>query len=474
MLILGGGDLRGVNILISGDTGTSPDAEVDDAELAAGHAAASYVNGLIRGPAGPMHPRPPEEQRRRGVERIARMRRFLEALHNPQLDLPVVLVAGTSGKGSVAVKIAAGLQTAGYSAGLHITPYLQTPLEKFWLNGSLARPGELADLIDWIRPTVERLTQADPNQPPTYGMVWVALTFEYFRRAGVEALVLEVGAGGRFDLTNVSEPLLSVITTVGLDHEKSLGPSIADIAWHKAGVLRPAAPLVIGDMPDPARDVVINDAERLRAPIARASTPNQGDFRVTNDAIAATALEMLAARGFGRVNQLALEASRATSLPGRYELMPSIDGAPVILDGAHNPDKAAALADLRRRAAPAEPLVLVLGTVGYRRPQNILRPLLPLAYAWIATEPRVLGKPPTPATVTARAGHDLGAPAAAVEPNPMRALDHALSICPSGGHVLVAGSLYLAGNLRSRWYPTQDVEQQRTMWPLRHTERAYG
>jgi dihydrofolate synthase/folylpolyglutamate synthase len=447
---------------------------VSEEELAGWHAAARYVNGLIRGSAGPARQRTPTEQRQVGPERIARMRRFLEALQNPHDDLPVVLVAGTSGKGSVAVKIAAGLREAGYHTGLHVTPYLQTPLEKFWLDGQLARPSELTDLIAWIRPTVERLTQADPAQPPTYGMVWVALTFEYFRRAGVDALVLEVGAGGRFDLTNVGMPLLSVITTVGLDHEKSLGPSLADIAWHKAGVMRPGVPTVISDMPAAARAIVTNEARRIRASVATVTPMRDGDFRAANDAISAAALRALAGRGFHRIDESAVEVSRTASLPGRYEVMPPANGARVVLDGAHNPDKAAALADLRRREVGADPMVLVLGTVGYRSPKEILGPLLPLASAWVATEPQVFGKPPTPAGVTARAGRDLGFPAVAEMPEPAAALDLAFDLHPPDGHVLVAGSLYLAGNLRSRWYPTLDVERQRTMWPLRDTECADG
>ena len=151
--------------------------------------------------------------------------------------------------------------------------------------------------------------------------------------------------------------------------------------------------------------------------------------------------------------------------------MPSNGGAAVILDGAHNPDKARALAALWRRESP-DGGVLVAGTVGYRSPGAVLAPLWPTVQTWIATEPQVLGKPPTPAALAARAGSDAGAPPAAAEPDPLRALDRALAICPPGGRVLVAGSLYLAGNLRSRWYPTEDVERQRTMWPLRHT--AHG
>ena len=306
-----------------GDPARRSNAPVGEAELAAGRAAAAEINSLIRGPAGPTQFRPPGEQRQRGRERLARMRRFLEALGNPQAHMPVVLVAGTSGKGSVAVKIAEGLRAAGYSAGLHVTPYLQTPLEKFWLDGQLARPGELADLAAWVRPVVER---ADPREPPTYGMVWVALTFEYFRRAGVDALVLEVGAGGRFDLTNVCDPLLNVITTVGMDHEKSLGPSLADIAWHKAGIARPGVPTVVGGMPAPARAVVIDELQRAGAPCIDARTTALADFRTTNDGLADAALEALAASGFSRIDRAAYDAAHAAALPGRYERMPSDDG----------------------------------------------------------------------------------------------------------------------------------------------------
>lgn len=448
------------------DPRCGPTARVDQQELAAGLEAAAYINGLIRGPAGPTQPRPHSDQRRRGRERLVRMRRFLDELGNPQAGLPVVLVAGTSGKGSVAVKVAEGLRAAGYSTGLHVTPYLQTPLEKFWLDGRLARPGELADLAAWVRPVVER---ADPLQPPTYGMVWVALTFEYFRRARVDALVLEVGAGGRFDLTNVCDPLLNVITTVGMDHEKSLGPSLADIAWHKAGIARPGVPTVIGQMPPPAREVVLDEVKRVGAPLIEAGPTAPDDFRASNDHLAGTVLDALAATGFARIDGGACDVARGGALPGRYERMPSLNGLAVILDGAHNPDKARALADLWRRQCSPEAGVLVAGTVGYRSPAAVLAPLWPTVKAWIATEPQVLGKPPTPAAVAAQAGSDAGYPAVAAEPDPLQAIDRALAICPPGGRVLVAGSLYLAGNIRSRWYPTEAIERQRTMWPLRHT-----
>ena len=437
-------------------------ATVGEAEIAAGRAAGCYLNSLIRGAAGPARPLKRQEQCELGRERLARMRRFLDMLKNPQADLRVVLVAGTSGKGSVAVKIAGGLLAAGYATGLHAKPYLQTPLEKLWFDGRLARPGELAELVAWIRPAVE-----GARQRPTPGMVWVALTFEYFRRAKVDALVLEVGVGGRFDLTNVAAPILSVITTVGLDHEKSLGPRLTDIAWHKAGVARPRVPTVIGEMSKPVRAVVLDELQCTGAPVIETHTIATGDFRATNDRLAEVALDALAARGFQRIDRSARDAARAAVLPGRYERMPSREGATVILDGAHNPDKARALATLWLREGPRGG-VLVAGTVGGRSPAKVLAPLWQAVDAWIATEPQVLGKPATPATVTAQAGATVGAPPAAAEPDPLRAMHRALAICPPGGRILVAGSLYLAGNLRSHWYPTADIERQRTMWPQRH------
>ena len=185
---------------------TRDDSPVTDAEIAAGHAAVGYVNGLIQGPAGPTTQRTLEQSIQSGERRLGRFRRFLATLGNPQDGLRCVHVGGTSGKGSVAAKLAAGLSAAGLRTGLHCTPYLQTAIEKFECDGRLARPSELVELVDWIRPYVDRFAATDPDGPPTYGMVWVALTLEYFRRAGVDIAVMEVGAGGRFDLTNVVQP----------------------------------------------------------------------------------------------------------------------------------------------------------------------------------------------------------------------------------------------------------------------------
>ena len=445
-----------------------------EAEIAEGERAEAYVNGLIRGPAVPSRQRTPEEAIQIGRRRMGHMRRFLERLGNPHEGLRVVHVGGTSGKGSVAAKIAAGLTAGGYRSGLHCTPYLQTPLEKFLCDGRVARPGELAELVAWVRPAVQAMARDDPAGRPTYGMVWVALTFEYFRRRAVDFLVLEVGAGGRFDLTNVGTPVLAVITTVGLDHLRSLGGTLENIAWHKAGIYKPDVPALVGTVPAEARRVLVEQAAWVGAPLTEAREISGGsvDFRQANTALARAALTCLGALGYGGLDDRAQAATGTAELPGRFERMP--DPEHVLLDGAHNPDKARALARVLRGYAEGRPVVLVAGVVGYRSAGDVLAPLLPLAETWIATEPRVLGKPPAPAASVGIDGAALGRPPAAEVADPRAALRLALRMCSPGGLVIVAGSLYLVGNVRERWYPTEAVVRQRTLWPeqpegLRHT-----
>jgi dihydrofolate synthase/folylpolyglutamate synthase len=452
----------------------APAIDVD--EIVAGEQAAAYINGLIRGPAAPSRSRSHTQAVDVGRRRMERMRRFLRRLGDPHLQLRVVHVGGTSGKGSVATKIAAALSADGQHSGLHVTPYLQTPLEKLWVDGRLARPGDLAELVDWIKPHVRAAAHDDPDGPPTYGMVWVALTFEYFRREAVDVLVLEVGAGGRFDLTNVVRPVLSVVTSVGLDHRKTLGGTLESIAWHKAGIFKPGIPAVIGRVPGPAARVLEAEAARVGAALIRVldgDGPASG-FPGANTALAQRALGELQRMGLAVAGEAARDAAGTATPPGRFERMPDV--ADIVLDGAHNADKAAALRGLLDAYAAGRPVVMVAGVVGYRGVAEILAPLLPGVQAWVASEPRVFGKAPAPVERVAQVGASLGRPASAQVPDPRGALRQALRILPDDGVLLVAGSLYLVGNVRTRWYPTEAVVRTRSMWPaaaatmpLRHT-----
>ena len=437
------------------------DTQVDDAEFKAGRAASRYINSLISGPASPTKRRNRQQSVVVGQHRMARFRRFLMLLGNPQEAVRYVHVGGTSGKGSVAAKVAAGLTTSGLVTGLHCTPYLQTVLEKFECDGRLARPAELAELVEWIRPYVDAFEAEESGGRPTYGMVCVALTLEFFRRRRVDIAVMEVGAGGRFDLTNVVQPELAIITSVGADHLKSLGGTIESVAWHKAGIFKPGAIAMIGSIPDVARGTLRAEANTVGVPLVEIFSSSQ-DFREINSCLAEAALSGLADRGFS-ISDRSSEVVSRTGLAGRFERMP--DRRAVYLDGAHNCDKAQALATLLRKPDLGKPIVGVFGLVGYRSAPDVLSSLLPQISHWVATEPQVYGKQALPVSELASAGAQLGQPPACQVAQPQSALDAAIDLAGPEGTVVCAGSVYLAGNLRALWYPTEAIERQGTMWP---------
>ncbi len=437
------------------------DAPVTDDEIAAGHAAVGYVNGLIQGAAGPTIQRTLEQSIQAGERRLARFRRFLDSLGNPQDGLRCVHVGGTSGKGSVAAKLAAGLSASGLRTGLHCTPYLQTALEKFVCDGQLARPSELVDLVDWIRPYVDRFAATDPDGQPTYGMVWVALTLEYFARAQVDIAVMEVGAGGRFDLSNVINPDLALITSVGRDHLKSLGGTLETVAWHKAGIFKPDAIAMCGPLPPEAQPPVREAAAAIGQPLVE--VPLDGaDFRSRNTRLAEAALEVLGASGPTLSPEVRQAVARGR-LAGRFERMPGRTA--VYLDGAHNRDKARALGQVIDVGGLPRPRVGLIGMVGYRAAAEVLPRLLPHLDVWVATEPRVYRKPALAVGQLADAGDKLGQDPIVQAADPHDALQAALALAGNHGSVVSGGSVYLAGNLRAAWFPTLQVVRERTMWP---------
>ncbi|MEJ7900916.1 MAG: Mur ligase family protein [Thermomicrobiales bacterium] len=208
------------------------------------HEATARLESLIEGTASPADASRQAVQER-ATFRMGRLRRFLELLGNPHQGYPIIHVGGTSGKGSTSTLVASILTSAGFSTGLHTSPYLQTPAEKLQINGQLVAAETYVALCDTVFAAHDRWLGAG-DEPITYGEAWFALTALFFRESRVDLAVLEVGAGGRFDLTNIVAPVVSVITSVGIDHTSTLGSTIAEIAWHKAGIVKPAVAVVTG------------------------------------------------------------------------------------------------------------------------------------------------------------------------------------------------------------------------------------
>jgi dihydrofolate synthase / folylpolyglutamate synthase len=398
-----------------------------------------------------------------GLERIGEV---LERLGRPQRDLPVVLVAGTNGKGSTSALIAAVAHAAGYRTGLYTSPHLESVEERIRVDGrSIARPRLAARLREVL---------AVAPALPTYFEALTAAAVLHFRREPVELAVFEVGLGGRLDATNVTEPLLSVITSISYDHQEHLGSTLSAIAREKAGILRPGRPALIWS----AGDVEIENALRAAArehgaalddcfatvrvetegatPGGRArhrvTTPDDsftldsgllGAHQGPNVALAVRAAELLAGRGFERIDHAAIvEGVRRCRWPGRLERVDLPGGRWVLLDGAHNPGGVDSLLAFLEGMARTGALDLLYGSLRDKGAELTLPRLV------AATRRVTLTRPPADRALDP-AELAPGVPAARVEPRPEVALEVALEGLAPGDGLLVCGSLYLTGAARA-------------------------
>src|SRR5438067_8615691 len=196
--------------------------------------------------------------------KLDRMRALLHRLGDPHERLRTVHVAGSKGKGSTCAMLASVLRCAGYRTGLFTSPHLVDVRERIQIDGELIGRDEVAVLMDEIRPAVEAL-EAE-GQPPTFFEVGTALGFLHFLRRGCDIAVIEVGLGGRFDSTNVITPLVSVITSISLDHTAILGETVEKIAFEKAGIIKRGVPVVSGGTDPAARGVVGQVGGEVGAP----------------------------------------------------------------------------------------------------------------------------------------------------------------------------------------------------------------
>jgi dihydrofolate synthase/folylpolyglutamate synthase len=368
------------------------------------------------------------------------------------------------------------LSAAGYRTGLRTSPYLQVATEKLQIGPALIDGRSFDDIVKLV------LAQSQPLQPLatgseslSYAEAWAALSLSWFAKRHVDVAVVEVGAGGRFDTTNVVDPLVSVITSVGLDHVVSLGPTIADIAWHKAGIIKPGSTAVVGRLPHGARSVVQEVARSVGAPVVEAgrleaespwASTIDTDFQRLNADTAYAAIAVLRRRGFTIPDAAVREGLANARLPGRLERMPA-DNPTVWLDGAHNADKMAALSIEVQRLFDGRLPVIVAGVLGAKDASAMVGKFNQLASTVVATEPKVVGKSSFPASSLAEAVRARGFTGPIlIESDGVRALDRARCLARSqGSEVLVTGSLYLVGQIRGCWYPNVRIVVQRTSWP---------
>lgn len=383
---------------------------------------------------------------------LARVRALLERLENPQGAFRTVLVGGTNGKGSTAATLAAILGASGERTGLFTSPHLTRFSERFVVGGQELSGDTVLEALRRVRPHAEVVEAS-------FFEIVTALGTLLFAQEGVQTAVMEVGLGGRLDATNALDPVLSVVTNVGLDHTEILGGTREAIATEKAGILRPGRPAVTAVAPDllpllerqgadlwaVGREVEVSAISRgwdgwevrVQTPEAELNfhTPLLGQHGATNAALGATAAYRLG------VGEEAIRAgARQTVWPGRLEALPWRGGR-VVLDGAHNPDGAAALvAALRELGVGRVPLVF--GAAADKDVAGLAGLLSPLASRVIVTR-AVLS--PRSASPEALAAFFPDVPVQQAD-SPAAALD----LLPPGGLAVVCGSLYLIGEMRPR------------------------
>ncbi|HET8548388.1 MAG TPA: folylpolyglutamate synthase/dihydrofolate synthase family protein [Bryobacteraceae bacterium] len=363
-----------------------------------------------------------------GLERI---RTLLAELGNPECAFRVIHVAGTNGKGSTCAMIEAALRTAGHHTGLYTSPHLVDPTERIQINAQPVTPEQFAAAFNKVHAVAER---TPPH--PTYFETVTAMGFLIFREAGVHVAVVEVGLGGRLDATNVVQPEVTVITPVDFDHERFLGSSIEQIAAEKAGILKPRVPAVFAAQRPEADRVLTARAAELGLRVIRSSAvrelpvrpPLAGRHQIENARTAVATLTLLGVDARGIAN---------ARWPGRLEQVASRPD--IILDGAHNPAGARALAEHIREQYGARPVWIVFGAMRDKAVSEIGEILFPLADRVILTAP-----------AQARAVHPqaLQLEGVTMAPNVAAAIELARS-APSGAAVFITGSLYLVGEARA-------------------------
>lgn len=362
------------------------------------------------------------------------VQRLLRELGLPAAGQRFIHVAGTNGKGSTCAFMHSILREAGINAGLFTSPHLIHFGERIRDAERMITPEEIAGGIRRLR---ERVAGWDPH--PTFFELTLALALEWFAQRGNPWVVLETGLGGRLDATNAITPAVSVITPIGWDHMDMLGDTLAKIAAEKAGIIKPGVPVVTMTQDAEVLEVIERVAAERGAPLTIVETPWEGETGLAGPHQrwnAAMAVAALGAAGFHFDEAVIVRGLREVQWPARFQ---KVGGC--IVDGAHNIDAARVLAQTWMEQFPNEKADIIFGAVAGKDTNAVLRELAPIAACWHFTgfeSPRAL----TPEALR-EMWDGLGLEARAVTTH-ARAADALKAVKPEG-RVLIAGSLYLAG-----------------------------
>jgi dihydrofolate synthase/folylpolyglutamate synthase len=405
---------------------------------------------------------------------LDRMFALMKELGDPQEKYPIIHVAGTKGKGSVAALCASALQAGGYRTGLYTSPHLWDYTERIQIDGQPISHEQLVELVEQVKPAVARIPKLTTFEITT------ALGLLAFAKNDVNAAVVEVGLGGRLDATNIVTPRVSVITSLSYDHMAVLGNTLAEIAGEKAGIIKGGIPVVSAPQPDEALQVLERVAKQRGCPFVlvgrdvgferltssldgqtlRLSTfhfpfatqphaldltiPLLGIHQIENAAIACAALKN---SGISLSDQSIRQGFTRVKWPARFELLRR--EPPIVIDSAHNRDSARRLRETLDEYFPDTPVVLIFCALQDKDIPGMLEELKPRLECVVATR---ADHPRAPSAAwMAEQVQKAGIPVEAVEPVP-NALERALGLARDQKLVLAAGSVAFAGEVSAAWH----------------------
>ncbi len=408
---------------------------------------------------------------------LDRMNALLSALGDPQADFRAIHIAGTNGKGSTAVMTASILEEAGFTVGLYTSPHLESECERVQIwNGihtliSQEHFDELKGRVRAIWPDVKQTLHNAGLEPgsPTVFEIYTAAAYLFFAEQKPDYVVLETGLGGRLDSTNtIEKPLVSVITQVGLDHTAELGNTIFKIAREKAGIIKPGVPVVSQTSDLNVKNIFMRTASEKGCRFIDVSALSdsyrglelamKGGHQILN---AATAAEAVKAAGIEVSDEAVINGLESAYLPGRFDILNEDDadtgGAFFIVDGAHNPDAILALTDTFRMFARSHKIKRTLVIFGCMKDKNYTRMIQSLTGNMRGCTFAVASVDYGRAESPERLGElfsESGRPCIVCE-----SAAEAYEISKEGNYdcVVVTGSIYLAGELRSLYLQDHKV-----------------
>lgn len=378
---------------------------------------------------------------------LVRIEKLLKKLGNPQEDLNVILVAGTNGKGSTSTMISSILREAGYKVGLYTSPHLIRFTERFMIDGEEITKEDVERIFNRIFPSIT---------DQTYFEVITAMAYLYFKEQDVDFAVMEVGMGGRLDATNVTKPLVSVITNISLEHTKYLGSTTKDIAYEKAGIIKEGGYVVTaaeGEVYDIINEICMKKQATLfkATPTGLFKLGMNGEFQKINAGTAIKTVKALKYFGIEISKYAIINGLEKASIKGRLQFIRQN----VLVDCAHNPGAFEALIlELHRlkQEQGFKNLHFVFGAMKDKDISTIIGLLEPLASSFVLTRPRgdmdeMLDRAEEPKNIQKLLTSNKSAKSVYIIDLPMQALKKALSIAGKEDLIVVCGSCFLAGDI---------------------------